>query len=82
MTSLERMNQKSIDLLQFHTWTYSNPYWLDALLFLKDFKEEGLIKNIGVTNFDANHLRIACSTDIPIVSNQISHSIVDQRAKR
>ena len=40
-------------MLQFHTWTYTDPYWLDALLFLKDFKEEGLIKNIGVTNFDA-----------------------------
>tara|TARA_B100001250_G_scaffold414095_1_gene450650 strand:- start:824 stop:2275 length:1452 start_codon:yes stop_codon:yes gene_type:complete len=79
--SLERMNQKSIDLLQFHTWTYTNPYWIDALLYLKDLKEEGLIKNIGVTNFDANHLRIACATGIPIVSNQISHSIVDQRAK-
>ena len=80
-TSLKRMNQKCIDLLQFHTWSYTNPYWLDALLFLKDFKEDGLIKNIGVTNFDANHLRIACATGIPIVSNQISHSIVDQRAK-
>ncbi|MAR43163.1 MAG: aldo/keto reductase [Flavobacteriaceae bacterium] len=79
--ALERMNQKSIDLLQFHTWTYTNPYWIDALIYLKDLKEEGLIKNIGVTNFDAKHLRIACATGIPIVSNQISHSIVDQRAK-
>ena len=47
---------------------------------LKELKEEGLIKNIGVTNFDSYHLQIALASGIPIVSNQISHSIIDRRA--
>jgi aryl-alcohol dehydrogenase-like predicted oxidoreductase/enamine deaminase RidA (YjgF/YER057c/UK114 family) len=78
--ALNRMQQKQLDLIQFHAWLYADPSWLDALFFLKELKEEGLIKNIGVTNFDAHHLRIALASGIPIVSNQISHSVVDRRA--
>ena len=78
--ALDRMKQTSIDLMQYHAWHYPDPSWLDALFYLTELKQEGLIKNIGVTNFDAAHLRIACASGIPIVSNQISHSLIDQRA--
>jgi aryl-alcohol dehydrogenase-like predicted oxidoreductase len=53
--ALDRMQQKHIDLIQFHAWLYSDPSWLDGLFYLKELKEAGLIQNIGVTNFDANH---------------------------
>lgn len=79
-TALERMQQKSIDLMQFHAWNYSDPSWLDGLFHLRTLQKEGLIKHLGVTNFDATHLRIACASGIPIVSNQICHSLLDQRA--
>lgn len=78
--ALDRMQQSSIDLMQFHAWYYPDPSWLDALLYLTELKEEGLIKQIGVTNFDAAHLRVACASGIPIVSNQVCHSLIDQRA--
>tara|TARA_R110002073_G_scaffold57778_4_gene146694 strand:- start:103180 stop:104628 length:1449 start_codon:yes stop_codon:yes gene_type:complete len=78
--ALERMQQSTIDLMQFHAWQYENPSWLDGLFYLKELKEEGLIKHIGVTNFDSAHLRIALASGIPIVSNQICHSLIDQRA--
>ena len=78
--SLERMQQKSIDLLQFHTWHYPDPSWLDALNYLNELKIEGLIKDIGVTNFDSAHLRIALSNGIPLISNQVCHSLIDNRA--
>lgn len=79
-TALDRMQQKSIDLMQFHAWNYPDPSWLDGLFHLKQLQEEGLIKHIGVTNFDAAHLWIACASGIPIVSNQICHSLLDRRA--
>ncbi|WP_300024673.1 aldo/keto reductase [uncultured Maribacter sp.] len=79
-TALDRMQQSSIDLLQFHAWYYPDASWLDGLLYLKELQEEGLIKHMGVTNFDAAHLRIALASGIPIVSNQICHSLIDQRA--
>ena len=78
--ALERMQQERLDMMQFHAWLYADPSWLDALFYLKELKQEGLIKNIGVTNFDAHHLRIACASGIPIVCNQISHSLIDRRA--
>ncbi|MGB5554246.1 MAG: aldo/keto reductase [Flavobacteriaceae bacterium] len=78
--ALDRMQQKSIDLMQFHAWHYPDPSWLDGLFFLKELQEEGLIKHIGVTNFDSAHLRIALASGIPIVSNQICHSVIDRRA--
>ncbi|RRQ50562.1 aldo/keto reductase [Maribacter algicola] len=79
-TALERMQQTSIDLMQFHAWYYPDPSWLDGLFYLKELKDEGLIKHLGVTNFDAAHLRIALASGIPIVSNQVCHSLIDQRA--
>lgn len=78
--ALDRMQQPSIDLMQFHAWYYPDPSWLDGLFYLKELRDEGLIKHIGVTNFDAAHLRIALASGIPIVSNQICHSLIDQRA--
>ncbi len=78
--SLKRLRTDRIDLLQFHAWTYSDPSWLDALFHLQDLKREGLIRHIGVTNFDTAHLRVAVRTGIEIVSNQVSFSLLDARA--
>ena len=78
--ALDRMQQPSIDLMQFHAWYYPDPSWLDALWYLTELKEEGLIQQLGLTNFDAAHLRIACASGIPIVSNQVCHSLIDPRA--
>lgn len=77
--SLERMQQDSIDLMQYHAWNYADSSWLDGLFYLNELKEAGLIKHLGVTNFDAAHLRVALASGIPIVSNQVCHSLIDQR---
>ena len=76
---LTRLNTDRVDLLQYHAWKFSNPYWLDALVYLQELKEEGLIGALGTTNFDTAHLRIAKSSGVDLVSNQISYSLIDQR---
>jgi enamine deaminase RidA (YjgF/YER057c/UK114 family) len=43
-------------------------------------REAGLIGEIGVTNFDAAHLALAVADGIPIVTNQVSFSLIDRRA--
>lgn len=78
--SLERLQTDQLDLLQFHAWKYTDPVWLDQLFWLHELQKEGLIANLGLTNFDAAHLRMVCASGIPIVSNQVSHSLLDQRA--
>ena len=36
---LDRLQVKKVDLLQYHAWKFSNPYWLDALIYLQELKE-------------------------------------------
>ncbi|WP_304518179.1 aldo/keto reductase [Cecembia rubra] len=78
--SLSRLQAEKLDLLQFHAWNYLDPVWLDQLFWLNELREEGLIGHLGLTNFDAAHLRMVCASGIPIVSNQVCHSLVDGRA--
>jgi len=80
--SLDRMQATSLDLLQYHTWNYADPQWLDCLHWLQELKREGLIRHLGLTNVDTTHLRIAVSSGIAIVSNQVCFSLLDQRAKQ
>src|ERR671939_574969 len=77
--SLHRMHVSSLDLLQFHWWDYNNPYYIDALKYLSDLRDGGVIKHIGLTNFDTERIRIIKDSDIKIVSNQIQYSIIDRR---
>lgn len=78
--ALKRLQSEQIDLLQYHAWSYPDPCWIDTLLELQELKSEGLIKYLGVTNFDAAHLRIALASGIELVSNQVCYSLLDQRA--
>ncbi len=75
----DRLQTEKIALLQYHAWNFANTYWLDALIYLQELKAEGLIGAIGTTNFDSAHLRIAKSSGVDLVSNQISYSLIDQR---
>lgn len=77
---LDRLGVSCVDLLQFHWWSFEHPAWLDALHEMKALKDEGLIRAIGVTNFDAAHLALAIADGIPIATNQVSFSLVDRRA--
>lgn len=79
--SLNRLKTNRLDLLQFHTWDYADPNWLDSLFWLQELRQEGLIRHLGLTNFDTTHLEKVVSGDIKIVSNQICFSLLDQRAR-
>lgn len=80
--SLKRMQSEQLDLLQFHAWQYADPAWLDALFYLQELKEEGLIKHLGLTNFDTAHLRMVVKSGIEVVSNQVCFSLLDMRAAK
>ncbi len=76
---LDRLGIARVDLLQFHWWSFGHPAWLDALHELARLREEGLIREIGVTNFDAVHLHLALSDGVPIRTNQVVCSLLDRR---
>ena len=60
-------------------WDYNNPYYMDALRYLSDLQDKGIIKHIGLTNFDTERVQTMIDSDLPIVSNQIQYSIIDRR---
>ena len=74
-TCLRRLQSDQVDLLQYHSWSFANPYWLATLRYLQNLKEEGLIGALGTTNFDTAYLRIAKSSGIEIVSKESGRSI-------
>ena len=78
-TSLARLRSERIDLLQLHAWSYADPSWLDALFWLQELREEGVIRHLGVTNFDAAHLLVALRSGIRVVSDQVCLSLLDAR---
>ena len=77
--SLNRMGVDSLDLLQFHWWDYNNPYYIDALKYLSSLRDEGIIKHIGLTNFDTDRMQLIVDSGLQFVTNQIQYSIIDRR---
>ena len=79
--ALDRLGVDCIDVMQFHWWRYEDQAYLEALTHLTRLREEGVIREIGLTNFDAAHLRMALRHGIPIASNQVCFSMLDRRAR-
>ena len=80
--SLDRLRSDRLDLLQYHAWNYADPSYLDDLFYLEELRREGLIRHLGLTNFDTDHLRVVLASGIMVVSNQVCFSLLDQRAGR
>ena len=79
LRAIDRLQVPTIDLMQFHWWAFDDPRYIDAMVELARLREEGLIANIGLANFDTAHLRLLLSEGIPIASNQVCMSLLDRR---
>ena len=77
--SSRRLNVDALDLVQFHWWDYRIPGYIEAAQSLQKLKDEGLIKHIGLTNFDTQHMTEIIEAGVTIVSNQVQYSTLDRR---
>ncbi|MGI9629019.1 MAG: aldo/keto reductase [Longimicrobiales bacterium] len=77
--SLRRLGVDSLDLVQLHWWDFSVPGWTDAAEWLCELEEEGDVRAVGVTNFDAPRLATLLDGGLRIVSNQVQFSLLDRR---
>src|SRR5262249_17459014 len=77
--SLRRLDVAAIDLLQLHWWSFEHLAYLDAARALARLRGDGLARHVGVANFDTDHLRVLVGEGIPVVSNQVSFSVLDRR---
>jgi aryl-alcohol dehydrogenase-like predicted oxidoreductase len=80
--SLRRLGVEQIDLVQFHWWDFNVPRYVEVAHYLSSLKSKGKIVNLGVTNFDVSHLRELVENGIPVISNQVQYSLLDQRPER
>ncbi|MGH8705038.1 MAG: aldo/keto reductase [Burkholderiales bacterium] len=78
--SFARLGLERIDLMQFHWWQYRHPAYIDAMTELAKMRGEGRIGQLGVTNFDTDHLRLLVKHGFPVMTNQVSFSLLDRRA--
>jgi aryl-alcohol dehydrogenase-like predicted oxidoreductase len=77
--SLRKLKTEQLDLVQFHWWDYSLSGYLDALGWLDEARREGKVRNVGTTNFDTPHIAEILTAGIPLVSQQLQYSVLDQR---
>ena len=79
--SLSRLGVERLDLVQFHWWDYGVPGYVEAAAHLAALQREGKIRHIGVTNFDAKHLKEILEAGVPVRSHQVQYSVLDHRAE-
>jgi aryl-alcohol dehydrogenase-like predicted oxidoreductase len=77
--SLRRLRTERLDLVQFHWWDYAFNGYVDAMGWLNEMRQEGLVRNVGTTNFDTPRVAEILKADIPLVSQQLQYSVLDQR---
>ncbi|MDW7760653.1 MAG: aldo/keto reductase [Acidobacteriota bacterium] len=77
--SLRRLGVERLDLVQFHWWDFEVKGYVEAAMRLNDLRVAGKIRHIGLTNFDAAHLREILDAGVPIISNQVQYSVLDNR---
>jgi len=78
-TSLARLGQERLDLVQFHWWDYRVPGYVEALHWLGDLKSAGKVGLIGTTNFDTARLAEIVASGVPVATNQLQYSVLDHR---
>jgi aryl-alcohol dehydrogenase-like predicted oxidoreductase len=77
--SLDRLGVDQVELVQFHWWRYEAHHYLEALEELFTLKEEGLIREVGITNFDLPRVQEMVRAGFKPASIQLQYSILDRR---
>ena len=77
--SLTRLGVDAVDLYQIH-WPVPDEEIEEGWTALAEFRDEGLVRHIGVSNFDVAQLRRAQSIE-PVETLQPPYSLIDREAE-
>lgn len=72
--SLNRLGIKCVDLVQIHWWDTTISGYVEALSALTDLTRQGLVKRIGITNFDTETTKLFLDAGILIASTQVNNN--------
>jgi aryl-alcohol dehydrogenase-like predicted oxidoreductase len=78
-TSLTRLGQERLDLVQFHWWDYRVPGYVEAMHWLDALRVAGKVELIGTTNFDTARLSEIVASGVSVATNQLQYSVLDRR---
>jgi aryl-alcohol dehydrogenase-like predicted oxidoreductase len=78
-TSLARLGQERLDLVQFHWWDYRVPGYVEAMHWLDDMRVAGKVELVGTTNFDTARLSEIVASGVAVATNQLQYSVLDHR---
>lgn len=76
-----RLQVERIDLVQFHWWNWEVNNYMSTMEILSELKNEGKIKEIGLTNVNKKYLE-EFSEHFDIASLQVQASLFDTRVER
>jgi aryl-alcohol dehydrogenase-like predicted oxidoreductase len=78
--SIERLGVDAIDLYQIH-WPIPTEDMQEGWAALAELKEQGIVRHIGVSNFDAEQLRVIGHI-APIETLQPQYSLIEREAEQ
>jgi aryl-alcohol dehydrogenase-like predicted oxidoreductase len=79
---MERLGVEVLELVQFHWWDFGVPGYVEVMGWLEALKNEGKIRHLAVTNFDAEHLAELIDAGAEVVTDQVQYSVLDRRPER
>lgn len=79
--SCHRLGQARLDLVQLQWWNLDLSGWGLAAETLARLRSEGLIADIGLTNFPTEEMQLLLKAGLPLLSNQVQISLLDPRAQ-
>jgi diketogulonate reductase-like aldo/keto reductase len=76
--ALQELQTDYLDMYLIH-WPNHEVPLAETLLAMDQMRKQGLVKNIGVSNFTIHHLREALKADVQIATNQVEfHPTLNQ----
>lgn len=79
--SCARLATSYVDLVQFHWWHLGIKKYVEVALHLTELKREGLVREVGLTNFALAPTREMVDAGVPIAATQVQLSLLDRRAE-
>ncbi|MDP9138424.1 MAG: aldo/keto reductase [Pseudomonadota bacterium] len=77
--SLRQLRMERLDLVQMHWWDYGVPGYVEAALWLDEFRRDGKIELLGATNFDTARTAELVTAGVPLATMQVQYSLLDAR---
>ena len=79
--SLQRLGMECLDMVQFCWWDTNVPGYVESAQVLRDLQQKGKIAELSVTNYNADVLAELKEAGIPMLTNQVQYSVLDNRAE-